>query len=553
MKQISKYLLILTIGVALIKCANQQTPPGGPKDTIPPKIINVFPANGTLNFTEDYLEIDFSEYVEKLSLLDALFISPEIKNLDYSWTGTSVKITFDDTLLVNTTYTVSIGSNIKDLNNQNQMEEAVNFSFSTGNKIDVGKISGKIFDDKLTGTMVFAYMKADSFANPISEKSHNITQVGENGEFQLLGLKNGDYRLFAVKDENGNRLYNIGDDAYGVTSKIIKISDSLNSIDGINFKLSREDTLAPFISNVTMTDKNHLSVEYSEYLDSLQLSNSNFYVYDSTNNYRKNIKYLYQGNKSKHEYFLAFEDTLYSNARNYLVVENIYDKYLNIMKYETYEFVINEKPDTVAPKIKNISTPFEKDKIDYLNPSFTLNYSDAISLSQLEKAFLLDKYKWEIKKYNDASFLVNILNNLETNEKIEFKINQKIIIDAAGNSYDSLENYTLETLSGREFSGMSGKIDPIDSLLNIIVAIENTENKEIKYFTKAKVDKTYSFERILPGKYTVWMFDDLNEDGKYNYGKINPFVLSEDFIVYPDTLNLRARWPVGDVNLKFQK
>lgn len=553
MKIYFKYFASLISVFLLIKCANQQAPPGGPKDTIPPEIVGVYPENGTLNFMDDYFEIDFSEYVDKLSLLDALFISPEINNLDYDWTGTSVKITFDDTLNVNTTYTVSIGSKIKDLNNQNQMAKARNFSFATGDKIDIGQIKGKVYDNDLTGTMIFAYMMVDTFANPLIEKPQNITQVGENGEFQLLGLKNGEYRVFAIKDEGGNRLYNLGDDAYGVVSKNIIITDSVSTISGMDFRLTREDTIAPFISNVTMTDMHHLTIEYSEFLDSSKINSSNFYIYDSSSNKRSAVKYFYPGNKRKHEYITSFKDSLNVDGRNFLIAENIYDKYSNIMPYEYYEFVINENPDTLFPAIKSLSTPFGKEKIDYQNPVVTINFTDGIDIYKLEKALTINKYKWELDKLNDASFNLKILDVLEKNKKIKFQIDRKLLTDAAGNSLDSVQIFTLETLSGREFSGLSGKVNFSDSLLNLVVIINNSEDKAKIYSEKVEDDKTFNFKRVLPGKYVVWMFDDLNKDGKYNYGKINPFQLSEKFFVYPDTLNLRARWPVGDIQLNADK
>ena len=405
MRKMAIYFVIILLGFILVKCANQQPPPGGPKDTTPPEIVGVYPETGTLNYNDDYFEIDFSEYVDKLSLLDALFISPEIKNLDYNWSGTSVKITFDDTLSENTTYTISIGSSIKDLNNKNPMAHAMNISFSTGNKIDIGKISGKVFDEDLTGTMIFAYLKADTFANPTLVKPENLTQVGESGEFQLLGLKNGEYRIFAIKDEGGNRLYNIGDDAYGVASKIIVIDDSLNSIDGIEFKLTREDTISPFISNVTMTDKYHLAVEFSESLDSSKLSFDNFHIVDSTSLNSIDVKYLYQGNKRKFEYILAISDTLNIDGKHSLIAENIIDKHQNITNYESYEFVVSTKPDTLMPVIKSISTPYGEKKIDFITPVFTINFSDGVDVAQLEYALLLDKYNWEIIRNNDACLL----------------------------------------------------------------------------------------------------------------------------------------------------
>ena len=549
MKKYLKYISLFMLILFIVKCANQQPPPGGPKDTVPPEILDIYPENGTLNFSDNSFEITFSEYVEKLSLLDALFISPEIENLEYDWTGTSVEIMFEDTLEQNTTYTVSIGSNIKDLNNQNPMEKAVNISFSTGDKIDVGSISGNVYDKDLTGTMIFAYHKVDTFANPLFEKAKNITQVGENGKYQLLGLKNGEYRVFAIKDEGGNRIYNIGDDSYGVASSSLFLTDSLSSISGIDFKLTRDDTIPPFISNVTMTDQHHILVEYSELLDSSKLSSSNFYIYDSTYQKRVDAKFMYQGNKRKYEYFISNEDTLSSIGDNYLIAESVFDKAGNIMFFDSYQFVFNDKPDTVSPTIKSISTDFDENKIDYLNPKISLIFSDGIDIQQLEYALLLDDYDWKINKINDAVFEIILLNELEANQKIEFDINHNKINDAAGNSLDSVQTISLETLSGREFTGLSGNIDIPECSDNCVVVITNVDIKNLSYSTKVTETNEFSFERILPGKYSIHTFVDDDSSGIYNYGNVVPFKLSEKFFIYPDTLNLRARWPVGDVSI----
>jgi len=547
MKRHLKYFSFIISVLLIAKCANQQPPPGGPKDTEPPKILDVYPTNGTLNYHQDSFEITFSEYIEKLSLLEALFISPEINNLEYNWTGTSVEITFEDTLEENTTYTVSVGSGIKDLNNQNPMLEAVNFSFSTGDKIDVGSITGKVYDKDLTGTMIFAYNKIDTFANPLLEKAKNITQVGENGEYQLLGLKNGEYRVFAIKDEGGNRIYDIGNDSYGVSSSLLNLSDSVNSISGIDFKLTRDDTIPPFISNVTMTDQHHILVEYSEVLDSSELGSSNFYIYDSTSQKRVDARFVYQGNKNKYEYFIVNKDTLNSEGDNYLIAEKIIDMYGNIMNYDNYQFVVNDKPDTVAPAIKSVSTEYDKNKIDFLDPRFTLNFNDGIDFDQLEFALQLDQFNWEIFRINDALFEVIFLNEFDTNEKIKFEIDHNKISDAAGNSLDSVQTIELETLSGREFTGLSGNVNIPECLSNCVVVIDNLDIKDLRYYTKVTETNEFDFERILPGKYIIHTFSDDDTSGQYNYGTVAPFELSEKFFIFPDTLNLRARWPVGDL------
>ena len=120
-KSIIKILAVASL-MLFTRCANQLPPGGGEVDTIPPQIIEVYPVNGTVNYHEDYFEISFSEYVDKRSVQDAIFISPVLqKPLKYDWSGKTLTVYFNDTLKVNTTYTVSIGTDVKDLNNGNNM------------------------------------------------------------------------------------------------------------------------------------------------------------------------------------------------------------------------------------------------------------------------------------------------------------------------------------------------------------------------------------------------------------------------------------------------
>jgi len=104
-----------------VRCANQLPPSGGDEDKIPPKIVKVFPADGITNFDEDYFEIEFSEYVDKRSVRDAIFISPFIEGtFTYSWIGTTLEVTFPEKLKDDVTYTITIGTDAVDLNNKNR-------------------------------------------------------------------------------------------------------------------------------------------------------------------------------------------------------------------------------------------------------------------------------------------------------------------------------------------------------------------------------------------------------------------------------------------------
>ena len=548
-----KYLLLLFLSLILIQCANQLPPPGGPVDLIPPEVLDVYPPNGTLNFDDDHFEFTFSEYIDKFSIMDALFISPEIKNLDYDWSGTSVEVSFDDTLQVNTTYTISIGSNIQDLNNRNNLEKAINFAFSTGAQLDVGVIRGKVYDKDPNGVMIFAYMKTDSFANPILEKPKNVSQVGESGDFWSLGLANGTYRIFAVKEENKNRIYNIGEDMYGAPYEEITLTDSSSTFEGLNFRLTKEDTLAPYITNVTMTDKNHILIEYSENIDSSKVTKDNFFIVDSTSQKVTSTNYFFQSNQNKPEYFVTITDSLNQDGNHFIVAKNVFDKSANESFFDSYQFISSPAPDTLAPSFRKIDTGFEQNKIDYLNPFFSIYFSDGITSENLSESISItekdENYSFDIIHIDDAQFQIKILNKLKPSRSLELNISNEKLWDAVGNKLDTMNTIKLETLSGREFSGVSGFVNIPNVDENVIIVLEGAEKKGSIYFTSLKSDNTFQFERVLPGNYLIWCYIDSDQNGEFNYGSVEPFESSERFFSYPDTLNLRARWPVGDVTI----
>ena len=120
--------IFILFSFILLKCANQLPPGGGEVDLIPPEIIEVYPEPGTIMFDDDYFEIDFSEYVDKRSVKEAIFISPYIEEgLDYEWTGTSLTATFKKGLEEDKTYTITIGTDVVDHNNINRMAQSYSF------------------------------------------------------------------------------------------------------------------------------------------------------------------------------------------------------------------------------------------------------------------------------------------------------------------------------------------------------------------------------------------------------------------------------------------
>ncbi|MBI5404395.1 MAG: Ig-like domain-containing protein [Ignavibacteriae bacterium] len=226
------FLLPLFTSIFVFGCANQIPPSGGDDDLVPPKILKIVPGRNALNYSGNKVSIDFSEYVDRRSLKDAIFISPKPSGeLNYSWSGTSVEIEFPGKLQKNTTYTFIIGKGLKDIHN-NSITAPIQFAFSTGPAIDNGKISGKVYTQKSDNVMILAYVDRglhDSLLNPNNKFPDFFTQLNEENMFSFYHLPKEKFRLFALKDNNRNLLYDVGADEISVLNGDIKVEDTVST------------------------------------------------------------------------------------------------------------------------------------------------------------------------------------------------------------------------------------------------------------------------------------------------------------------------------------
>lgn len=214
-------------------CAQIGAPTGGPRDTIPPKLLNANPPNRTINFKGNRITLSYDEYVQLQKLQDNLLINPTpkiIPNVDSKLKTVSIKIR--DTLQPNTTYRFNFGNAIADYTEGNPIK---NFSyiFSTGSYIDSLQFSGNVQvaeTGKPDSTLlVFLYKDLDDSA-VLKHKPRYITRLDSSGNFTFRNLPGGIYNIYALKDESGQRIYNNTDELFAFSDSTIKVNDSTKSV-----------------------------------------------------------------------------------------------------------------------------------------------------------------------------------------------------------------------------------------------------------------------------------------------------------------------------------
>jgi len=551
-KQSIKIFFLISSVLFLFSCANQLPPGGGEVDRIPPKIISSYPENGTTNFKDDYIEFEFSEYVDKRSFKEAIFISPTIdEQLEIDWSGKSVEIAFPKGLKTDVTYVVTIGTDVVDVNNKNRMANSYSFSFSTGDKIDKRTVVGKVYGKDIEGTLIFAYKFNYDTVNYLAKKPDYISQIGKDGSYKLNGLAEAVYRIFAVRNQLRDFIYHSDQDFIGMPFENISLTGDDSSFTGLNFFINKIDTLRPRLISSIMTDRYHILVTLTEDCDSSIYKANNYFIYDSTSNSRLNIDYCYKGNTKKDEFILVQKNELNPANRYYLFAKKLIDINKNIFENDWRELIISDKPDTTTPKLYK-KIPDRNAIIDFINPKFIFYFDDAIQNKQITNAVqfedtLKNKIPFEIQFLDDATLVVKPLSNMKPDRRFEIKIDLSKFTDAAGNKIDSIYSLKFSTISGIEFTGLSGRIKT--SLDNVTLVLQNVKDLNISYTTKRDKTSAFNFIRIQPGAYALWYYSDRDSSGTYDFGYPHPFKYAEEFYYNQDTVKLRPRWSITDYNI----
>ena len=225
-------VLLLFATAFLSRCASMMTPTGGPRDTLPPVILNMTPDNFSVNrptVHHEKIYIEFDEFVQLKDQQKEFFTSPQMKKKPLvSMRGKGIVVQLRDTLEANTTYALNFGSAVRD-NNEGNPLYSMRYVFSTGPTIDSMIFSGYTADsykaDSVSKSFIW-FFPADSVEN-VAEydstifkyKPAVIARAENNGIFIAQNLKPIPYRVYAVQDKNDNQMYEPGSDQVGFLEK----------------------------------------------------------------------------------------------------------------------------------------------------------------------------------------------------------------------------------------------------------------------------------------------------------------------------------------------
>jgi hypothetical protein len=560
-----KILLMTAFAFIGLSCAGRMLPSGGPVDTTPPAITLSVPEPGAIHSSAHSVKLEFSKYINRRSLEESVFFSPNLGALTFDWGSTDVEIRFADSLRPNTTTIMTIGTDFVDTHG-NHLAKAFSLPFTTGDKIDSGAIAGTVVDSKPDGIMIYAWRtsaapgRGDTL-NPSETKPDYLTQTSANGSFILPYLAMGTYRVIAVKDEFKNLLYDVQTDQYGIPTSDILLTPGAPQWTGVTIRMTTEDTTFPYLSSAKSIDKRHVLLRFSKAMDVSAISEAAVAIADTLSG--KPLPVL-DFAFLEPDYLTAMLVTApQESLRTYRVVPGfLRDTHgLPLKSLITGNtFTTSTDSDTGKPVVELVSPVNQTEEVQpgdsihfaITEPVVKPGFEHAVRLADSAGTPVPLRFYW---KTGAVCFAIPD-GGFRYGKKYKLDVVLDSVVGYGKNRWkDSTHSFAFGSILEDDLSSLEGDVSDSSAAATGAIFITATNISHSSMAPKSlRLIKpgSFVFDKCLEGLYTLSVFRDADSSGKFSYGKPFPFRPSERFVNYPDTLKLRARWPMEGIHIRLR-
>ncbi len=565
-------------------CAKMNTPSGGPKDRLPPVVIESVPENGSKNFHGNKVEIFFDEYVVLDKISEKFMVSPPLEKKPRVFTkNKGVVVEFDDRLKDSTTYTFYFMDAIRDLNEGNILKD-YQFVFSTGPVIDSLSVTGNVYDaftlEPPEQSQVFMYRNLNDSA-VIKIFPNYISRVGENGYFRINNIRPGIYRLYALNDEDNSKTYNRTEEEFAFMDTVIVVTPLKNYMPAVR------DTSAIKKMAVKITEaqgKNKTEVQAATLplqkgiyrLYSFTGLRKNHYLAGSSRDEKYRLSYIlslppdtmkfkfsipgieedkYIIENSRHgdtiQVWLT-DSTLYSESPINTVIDYPFTDSLGVLGYktDTVKMRFSEPRATRIAKIKKPAMILGNNiKGGMIKPGQTIVFNSQTPFTQPDTSKIR---LYEIEDTIRVTVPYNLVN--DSIDLMKYTLDAKLaegkkylfIADSAsfGNIFNDHIDSTAVMFAVKKadsFSRLTFNIQNCDTTC-IIQLLDKAE--KVLAQTSVHRDSKVVFSLLDPGTYRARIIYDLNNDGKWTTGDFDTDRQPEPVSYYPREIDLKTGWDV---------
>jgi hypothetical protein len=578
----SLLLTVVALFIALAfytSCANQGMPTGGPKDSLPPILIETTPAMRGLNFTGKEVRLTFDEFIISDAVIEELVVSPPLeKRPSVRTRSKSLIVAFNEDLKSDVTYSLDFKNSVVDNNERNPYNN-LRMIFSTGPTIDTLRVAGVVKNgytlepqEKLL-VMLHSNLNDTAVVKTIPDY---VARTDARGMYLFDNVKAGQYRLYALNDGNRDLKYNPGAEEIAFAdSIIIPFAEFRAEADTI---VSGADSLLIVGNTYFFPEPIYLRTFTEKIFDQYVEKASRDTRYRSQLVFNEPVSdtlgirllnrdaanwYILENNASWDSLTLWVTDTLIAAMDtlrfeiSFSQLDTLQQKYIAL---DTLLLIYTERARPETRRRSRDDDEDEKPEIvqftfsDNIKTSgFDLNVPILITAPEPLQSFDVGAIRLlETEDLTDTPLPIKISQDstLWRTWRIDYKWQPNtayiLEIDSAGsNNIYGITNRKFKrqfTTQKEDFYGsiileLTSVEDPL-----LIQLLDNSKDEKVLRELKSKADGKITFDFLPPNKYKVKIVFDSNNNGKWDTGSFEELRQPERVAYLPDILRVRSNW-----------
>jgi len=538
----SNWLIILFIA----SCAQTSAPTGGPKDTTPPKILKSNPTNYATNFNQKEINIAFDEWILPFTnAQNQIIISPDVvpfPKIEAARNELSIK--FKDSLQSNTTYSIFFGDNLKD-NNEGNPYPNFKYIFSTGNYIDSLQVKGSLNTslDKIPDNTYLLLYKDVSDSAFTKKRPFYITKVSNDGSFKLENVKEGNYRIFALSDKNGNYYYDLPNEAIGFTDSIFHLQSNLDTLSFTIFQ--PEDSVLHIYAYDRVVNDGILHLTFNKELSFTNDEITVSIAKDSTIQPIAFQKKDWNLAKDAGSEMSIYIPKLKSDTNNLTVIIKNNGKLIDSVKIRTEtkksKKTISFFNDTIAYKTLTV---FEGKPLKLVSSNYSLSDIDTSKINIIDTS--KNKIPFSITRDEDLQTYF-LSANWKIGMKYKLQILDSILIDLVGN-YNKTQEISFLAQSIKKGGNLLITYELPQKNQQYIALLKDNSGKVLdKRILRDSQTVKINYGLQNAATFFVELIDDANKNGIWNSGNFAIKTLPEKIYKEPKQIIVKENWDAEEI------
>lgn len=524
-----KWFVLLFFGVMLlstIRCANIQQPTGGPIDSIPPVLLNEFPANLSTYFTDRDIVLTFDEFIRLNNPQREVSISPDMDQFpEIRARRRQVEITLPDSLAENTTYVINFGDAIAD-NNEGNPYKNYSYVFSTGAQIDSLSISGQVISaetnrPEFQASVLLIPVSQDSIFG--KRKANIFATTDSSGYFKLNYLREDEYRIYALRELNNDRIYNSPEESIGfIDHSILLQGDTANVLLWTSKQVPDEFRVLDRI----IEPNGQITLKFNRPLEEPRVEIT------SPDSLNLNKRVQFNSNRDSALIWVSHLtfDSIKMNIHNRdSLIDSIVMRRPSNDRYTRTILISDNLNRNRVNNIKHIE----------LNASIPMRQVNRSNIELTEDSVRISNFQLIQDSLNDRK--ATIRYNWKPEKNYVLTLQQEAFVGYFGEGNDLTRiQFTLD--EGDRYGHLSFNFNVPDTNAQYIVQLMDEEEKIIHQTDYISGQTNIVYRNYLEGKYKIRVIYDENGNRRWDPGNMENNIQPERIWYYDKTFNIRPNW-----------